>query len=144
LLTEHGGDNVASIHRSTEWWGVRTKVQQRRQLIESVFRGTGSGIAAQHCSGSQHAITQLATAATINITSHRKLGEIALSYLHTINKGLHTPRAEQNSVAVGTTGEGFSPATALRKPGIHRLLILRTNLRLGFVSLQDKPTSTTR
>jgi len=29
--------------------------------------------------------------------------QIALSYLDTINKSLRTPRAEPNSVAVGTT-----------------------------------------
>jgi len=40
-ITEHDGDNVASFH---EWWGVRTKVPQRRQLIGSMLRGTGSGI----------------------------------------------------------------------------------------------------
>jgi hypothetical protein len=67
----------------------------------------------------------------------RKLGKIALSYLDTINKGLHTPRAEPKAspIAGGTMGKGFSPAKALRRPGIHRLLILCTSLRLGFVSL---------
>lgn len=36
-----------------------------------------------------------------------------------------------------SANKDFSLATALRKPGIHRLLILRTKLRLGFVSLQE-------
>ena len=57
----------------------------------------------------------------INIISYqlRKLGKFALSYLDTFIhwRGLHTPRAEPNSVAVGTTGEGFSPTTASLSPG---------------------------
>jgi len=42
--------------------------------------------------------------------SHRKLGNVALSLPRhhlTNNWSLHTPRAEPNSIAVGTTGEGY-------------------------------------